>query len=187
MKMYRASNGILTALNGRLIKNNEELHSQGILIPRKAFFTRGIGKHEDELVSFELALRDARIEKFNLVPVSSIFPPGCEIIEREEGLKELFPGQIVFCVMAKMSSGEEGRKICASIGAAIPEDPSLNGYLTEYHGFSDEKDIGRHAEEMAAYMLKTAFNTKVGKKFNVTVEAKVEKITTVVAAAIFIF
>lgn len=74
------------------------------LIPRKVFFTTGVGKHEDALVSFELALRDARIEKFNLVTVSSIFPPSCEIIGIEDGLRELFPGQIVFCVMSRMTS-----------------------------------------------------------------------------------
>ncbi len=159
------------------------------LIPKKVFFTSGVGCHEDELVSFELALRDAGIEKFNLVYVSSIFPPGCEIVEREEGLKQLSPGQIVFCVMAKMSSNEAGRTIYASIGVAIPEDENLNGYLTEYYGYCDEReDVGRYAEEKAEYMLKTAFGIDPAKKFNVTRKAKVEegKFTTVVATAVFI-
>ncbi|MGW8258204.1 MAG: pyruvoyl-dependent arginine decarboxylase, partial [Thermoguttaceae bacterium] len=37
------------------------------LVPRKVFFTKGIGKHGKRLQSFELALRDAGIEIFNLV------------------------------------------------------------------------------------------------------------------------
>lgn len=158
------------------------------LLPRKVFFTKGVGRHEDELVSFELALRDAGIEKFNLVLVSSIYPPGCEMVELEEGLKELHPGQIVFCVMAKETSNEEGRKIYASIGAAIPEDPSLNGYLTEYHGYCDnDEDVGKYAEEMAAYMLRTAFGIEPAKTFNVTAKATVGKgYTTVVAAAVLV-
>ncbi len=157
-----------------------------MLIPKKVFFTTGVGRHKDALVSFELALRDAGIEKYNLVYVSSIFPPNCEIISKEEGLKELKPGQIVFCVMAKMTSNKAGKKIFASLGVAIPEDKNLNGYLTEYYGYYENEDVGKYAEDMAEYMLKTAFNAKVAKKFNVTAIADVKDYTTVVATAVFI-
>ena len=44
--------------------------------PSKIFFTKGVGRHKDYLQSFELALRHAGIEKFNLVMVSSIYPAG---------------------------------------------------------------------------------------------------------------
>ncbi|HIP62566.1 MAG TPA: arginine decarboxylase, pyruvoyl-dependent [Archaeoglobus profundus] len=159
------------------------------LIPRKVFLTSGVGHHEDALVSFELALRDAGIEKYNLVYVSSIYPPGCELITKEEGLKYLQPGQIVFCVMAKMTSNEAGKTIYASIGVAIPENKELNGYLTEYYGYCDEKeDVGKYAEDKAAYMLETAFGVKPIKTLNVTRKAKVQRgmYTTVIATAVFI-
>ncbi|MEM0503225.1 MAG: arginine decarboxylase, pyruvoyl-dependent [Archaeoglobaceae archaeon] len=161
--------------------------SDGRLVPRKVFFTSGVGKHADALVSFELALRDAGIEKFNLVTVSSIFPPGCEIVTKEEGLKELSPGQIVFCVMSRMTSCEAGKKIFASVGVAIPENTNLNGYLTEYHGYCNGEE-GRHAEDMAAYMLKTAFDIEPAKTFNITAVAEVgeNEFTTVVSAAVFV-
>ncbi|NTV92216.1 MAG: hypothetical protein HGA72_02740, partial [Chlorobiaceae bacterium] len=64
-------------------------------VPEKIFFTKGVGRHKDYLQSFELALRDAKIEKCNLVTVSSIFPPGCKRIPTEEGLKSLQAGQHV--------------------------------------------------------------------------------------------
>ena len=63
-----------------------------MIVPSKVFFTKGVGRHKEPLTSFELALRDAGIEKFNLVQVSSIFPPKCRIVRKEEGLKELSPG-----------------------------------------------------------------------------------------------
>ncbi|MGD0274955.1 MAG: pyruvoyl-dependent arginine decarboxylase [Syntrophales bacterium] len=44
------------------------------LVPRKIFFTNEVGKDKDELHSFERVLRDAGIEKFNLITVSSISP-----------------------------------------------------------------------------------------------------------------
>ncbi len=156
------------------------------MTPRKVFFTCGSGSHDDELISFELALRDAGVERFNLVPVSSIFPPGCEIITVEDGLEELNPGQVVFCVMAKKSSREEGKQIFASIGAAVPDDPSLHGYLTEYSGYYMGEDVGKHAEKMAEYMLETAFGIRPGKTFNITKISEVEKCTTVVSLAIFV-
>lgn len=58
-------------------------------VPRKVFFTKGVGRHKDYLASFEMALRSAGIEICNLVTVSSIYPVGCKRISKEEGLKEL--------------------------------------------------------------------------------------------------
>jgi arginine decarboxylase len=45
------------------------------MVPKRLFFTKGVGKHKERLTSFELALRDAGIAAQNLVRVSSIFPP----------------------------------------------------------------------------------------------------------------
>ena len=69
------------------------------LVPRAMFFTRGVGYHKDELTSFELALRMAGISSYNLVKVSSIVPPDCEVVSREEGIANLSPGEIVFVVI----------------------------------------------------------------------------------------
>ena len=49
-------------------------------VPKGMFLTKGVGRHREELHSFELALREAGIEKCNLVQVSSILPPGCPFI-----------------------------------------------------------------------------------------------------------
>ncbi|HLC61560.1 MAG TPA: pyruvoyl-dependent arginine decarboxylase, partial [Candidatus Nanoarchaeia archaeon] len=37
------------------------------MVPTKMFFSKGVGIHKDRLASFEAALRDAGIEKYNLV------------------------------------------------------------------------------------------------------------------------
>lgn len=124
------------------------------IVPRKMFFTKGVGSHRAELRSFELALRDAGIEKCNLVTVSSILPPGCQIIPRSEGLKHIEAGMITFTVMARCSSAEPHRLIAASIGCAVPADGNAYGYLSEHHGFGqNEKVSGDFAEDLAAAML----------------------------------
>ena len=37
------------------------------MVPKRIFFTKGVGKHRERLTSFELALRDAGIAAQNLV------------------------------------------------------------------------------------------------------------------------
>lgn len=125
-------------------------------IPSKIFLTKGVGTHKDKLASFEIALRDAGIEKCNLVYVSSILPPNCKIIPREDGLKLLNTGQITFCVMARSETQEPNRLISAAIGIAVPSNSSNYGYLSEHHAFGEvAKKSGEYAEDLAATMLAT--------------------------------
>ncbi len=180
-----------------------------LFVPTKMFFTKGVGRHKDYLASFELALRDAKIEKCNLVTVSSIFPPGCKRLPIDEGLKHLQPGGVTFAVMARNATNEPNRLIASSIGVALPADEGMYGYLSEHHPFGEtEKRAGDYAEDLAATMLATTlgieFNSdtawdereqlfkmsgKIVRTFNVTQSAEGDKNglwTTTVAAAILI-
>src|ERR1051325_9837071 len=133
------------------------------MVPKKVFFTKGVGVHKEKLASFEMALRVAGLAHCNLVLVSSIYPPGCKIIPKEDGLKLLWPGEIVFAVYDRESNNEPNRLSAASVGLAIPADSSMHGYLSEHHSFgeTDEK-AGEYAEDLAASMLATT----VGIEFN---------------------
>lgn len=128
-----------------------------MFIPTKMFFTKGVGVHKDKLASFEAALRDAGIEKCNLVYVSSILPPNCKIISRNEGLPLLSAGQITFCVMARVETNEPNRLVSAAVGVAIPTDKNNQyGYLSEHHSYGEiAKKAGEYAEDLAATMLAT--------------------------------
>ncbi len=173
------------------------------------FFTKGVGKHKEYLTSFELALRNAGIEKCNLVTVSSIYPAGCKRITKEEGYKLLSSGQITFCVMARNSTNEPNRLIATSIGVAIPADPDQYGYLSEHHPYGEtEKIAGDYAEDLAATMLATTlgveFNPdtdwsereniykmsgKIVRSFNITQSAEGDKTglwTTVISVAVLL-
>lgn len=131
------------------------------LVPRSCFFTKGVGRHKEELRSFEAALRDAEVEVCNLVPVSSILPPHCKIISRKEGVKRLQDGAITFCVLARAASNEPRRLIAASIGCAVPQDRRMYGYLSEWHGFGrSDEEAGEYVEDMAAAMLATTLGVE---------------------------
>lgn len=191
----------------------KNLHTQFVrsmpIVPKRMFFTKGVGRHKYELQSFEMALRDAGIEKFNLVSVSSIMPPGCRIVNKEDGLKDLYPGQIAFVVMSRNCTNEPNRMVAAAIGCAVPTEGSQYGYISEYHAFgANAETAGDLAEDLAATMLATTlgipFDTdkdwderenqykmsgKIVKTLNITKTAEGEKsetFTTVLAAAVFV-
>ncbi len=131
------------------------------MVPTKMFFTKGVGVHKDKLASFESALRSAGIEMFNLVYVSSILPPHCKVIPREEGLPYFKPGQIVFVVMARSETNEPNRLIASSVGVAIPSDQNTYGYLSEHHSHGETaKKAGEYAEDLAATMLATTLGVE---------------------------
>jgi len=179
------------------------------MTPKKVFFTKGVGVHKDKLASFELALRKAGIEKCNLVYVSSILPPRCKIVSKEEGVKLLSPGQITFCVMARNETKEPNRLVSAAIGMAVPKDKTHYGYLSEHHSFGETTTVaGEYAEDLAATMLATTLGVDFDpetawkereqvykssghifqtKHFCQTAEGeKKGKWTTVIAAAVFV-
>ncbi len=179
-------------------------------VPKQMFFTKGVGKHRNNLQSFEEALRDAGIASYNLVRVSSIYPPKCQIVSRPRGLAKLLPGQIVFCVLAETRTNEPNRLTCAGVGLALPADPELHGYISEHHGFGmTQRVCADYVEDMAASMLATtqgidldpdkAYNERkdIYKAQGLVVKTKavVQTVegdkrglwTTCVAAAVFIF
>ena len=180
-----------------------------MILPKKVFLTRGVGVHKHKLSSFESALRDAQIAQFNLVRVSSIFPPYCRQIPCDAGLRYLSPGQIVFCVLSENATDEPNRLMASSIGMAIPANPEQYGYLSEHHSFGEpNKKAGDYAEDLAASMLATILGVKfdpdasyderkeiwkisgdIVKTTNMTQSARGDKHgqwTSVVTAAVFI-
>ncbi len=179
------------------------------IVPTKVFFTKGAGKHREKLQSFERSLRDAGIAQYNLVRVSSIFPPGCRMISRKEGVRLLKPGQVVFCVLYDEATEEPNRLVAASVGLALPRDHSHHGYLSEHKSFGQtERQAGDYAEDLAAEMLATVLGVpfdaekswnqrrkswtisgEIVKTMNITQSAVGDKDglwTSVVAGAIFI-
>jgi arginine decarboxylase len=193
----------------RTILRTPRLNDEMMSVPRKVFFTRGVGIHKDRLASFEAALRAAGIEMFNLVYVSSIFPPKCIEVTRLEGLHNLSPGEIVYAVMARADTNEPNRLVSAAVGLALPKEQDHYGYLSEHHTFGEtETQSGEYAEDLAATMLATTLGIefdpdtawqereqiykasgKIIETSHICQSAKGDvsgKWTTVIAAAVFI-
>ena len=125
-------------------------------VAKNIFLTSGVGKHREKLASFEMALRAAGLAQFNLVRVSSIFPPHAKLISKSEGQKLIRPGQILYVVISDNATNEPHRLVAASVGVAIPKERSQYGYLSEHHSFGQtDNKAGDYAEDLAASMLAT--------------------------------
>lgn len=140
---------------------NKNTNMNTRLVPKAMFFTKGVGKDKTSLQSFEAALRTAGIAHFNLVKVSSIYPPGCKIIGKKRGLELLQPGQITHVVLAEARTNEPNRLACAGVGLAVPASGDRYGYISEHHGFGlTERKCADLVEDMAASMLATTLDIK---------------------------
>lgn len=161
-----------------------------MIIPQFIFLTKGIGVHEDHLMSFELALRDAGIEGCNLVPVSSIFPPHCTVITKEEGLKKLKPGAITFCVWGRIDTNNPGTTISACTAAAIPNDPTIHGYLAEHTSTSlDQQTTQVYTEKLATTMFRSRYGHDEYNHQSIALERKHEEKgqwSTIIATAVLL-
>lgn len=180
-----------------------------MIIPKKIFLTKGVGRHKEQLASFEAALRDAGIAPFNIVRVSSILPPGAKMLSKAKGLQYLSPGEIIYTVISEARTNEPHRLIAASIGVAVPAERAQYGYLSEYHSYGEtEPKAGDKAEDLAAQMLATTLgvpfdpdasyderkelwkiSTKIVKTMNMTQTAIGDKYglwTTVIACAVLV-
>ena len=102
------------------------------MIPKEFFVTSGKATSPvSELNAFDLALRKAGIAQCNLVPVSSILPPGC----KQRRARKTAAGAITYAVIARME-GEEGTMISAGIAWAWEKNRKY-GLVAEAHGYMD--------------------------------------------------
>jgi arginine decarboxylase len=146
------------------------------LVPTKMFLTSGVGVHERQINASDLAFRAAGIGECNRVQVSSMIPPGCELISRAEGEKLLAGGQILFAVLAPAETIEPSQQIASAVALAIP-DQGRTGCIAEV--FAQESlgktadQATRQAQEMALEMLAS----RLGVEFDVKKEYRKGKKT----------
>lgn len=136
----------------------------GNRIPRDFFITSGVGESEITIHagSFHLALRDAGIEKYNIINYSSVLPSIATKIEKP---KEQVHGAVMETIMAcshakkgqlataglilgwlfnKLTGEKYGGLVCEYNGHDIPEESEeiLKKNLLElYEGFSKDFEI----------------------------------------------
>jgi arginine decarboxylase len=118
----------------------------------KAAGTAGSAEGSTPLNAFDNALLAAGIGNINLVRVSSILPPGVDLVP----MPRIKPGAIVPTAYAAQTSEVPGEVIAAAVGWARPEDPRKNGVIMEFH----DKATRDEAERIVVQMLEEAFRVR---------------------------
>jgi arginine decarboxylase len=143
--------------------------------------TAGAAEGATELNAFDNALLSAKIGNVNLIKVSSIAPPGVEIID----LPKLTPGALTPTAYATITSNIPGEVISAAVAVGIYK-PEHFGVIMEYSARCTAKE----AEEQVKAMVEEGFKVR-GLTLNsiktITIQHKVTKIGSVIAAAVLLY
>lgn len=120
------------------------------LLASKLVVVRGIGQAPYPLNAFDRAILRAGVGNYNHVKLSSILPPGAEIVIAEQPhICKVPPGSFMFAVSSQHIS-PPGSRATACVALASNEDPQLCGMVFEISGEMDVED----AQEIASNMAK---------------------------------
>ncbi|MFL5560997.1 MAG: pyruvoyl-dependent arginine decarboxylase [Gemmatimonadaceae bacterium] len=114
-------------------------------VPSRVFFVSGVGVHAQERVAFQHAMRAAGVADSNLVKVSSVIAPGCQIIPAAEGRSLLRPGNIVHAVVGTAKTDEPHQRVTTALAWAKPARRGVPGYIAEI-----EEDMAKGKSEKSA-------------------------------------
>ncbi|MEM5852966.1 MAG: pyruvoyl-dependent arginine decarboxylase [Candidatus Aenigmatarchaeota archaeon] len=153
----------------------------------KYILSSGIGRSKEPLIAFELALKNAKINKFNLVPVSSILPADCKRGNIDE-LNALPGGEILFCVLSKHIEKPTKNPFYISAGIMLAESPKQHGYIVEVEGAMNSKECFRRLK----YCLNEIFrinNRKLPKQrfYKIATTKTSSKLYTCVLSAVVFY
>lgn len=102
--------------------------------------SRGVGSGPTRMAAFDAALRQAGLQGFNLLRLSSIIPGGSSV-EVVSGTKQISGefGDAVFTVYAEAYATVPGEQACAGVGWALRTDGSGAGLFVEQNGATREQ------------------------------------------------
>ena len=96
----------------------------------------GSGAGRTALAAFDRALHDAGVSNFNLIPLSSVIPPGSEVRLEQDDLGGVH-GDRLYCVLSAAHAEQPGEIVWAGLGwVRAPETGA--GLFVEHHAGSEE-------------------------------------------------
>ena len=117
------------------------------------FFATGHAEGATPLNAFDGALLASGIGNTNLIKISSILPPNCQIISPPPAIE---PGKLIPVAYGTIFSDIPGERIAAGVAVAIPDNPSLPGVIMEYSSRGHKEEI----ETIVRGMAEEAFRVR---------------------------
>lgn len=149
----------------------------GNRIPAKYFITAGVGQTdigpgEDpwETGSYDLALLQANVANFNVVPYTSVLPPEAEEISLEEAKKYFHHGAAIEVIMADQN-GKKGDTLTTGVGRIFVRTKAdkrpIGGFAAEYEKVYKGKKVPEDkATAKAQEMLKTSLLGEFNRRYD---------------------
>ena len=114
----------------------------------------GTGTGRTTLAAFDSALADAGVSDFNLVRLSSIVPPGSQVLE-VAGPQQVQGGHgdVLYCVYARAHAMLPGHEAWAGVAWSRRDDGSGAGLFVEHEGPSREQvstDLTHSLQDLSA-------------------------------------
>jgi arginine decarboxylase len=147
--------------------------------PQIFSLVKGAADGNTLLNAFDFALLEAGIGDTNLVRMSSIIPPNCNLVSKIE----LPKGALIPVAYASYTSANIGETIAAAIGVGLPENPGEPGLIME---FEDAKPL-EYVEQVVKQMVEDGFayrKRKYREILTIGVEHVVQKCGGVFAGAV---
>jgi arginine decarboxylase len=150
-----------------------------IKTPTHYFLVSGASEGFTPLNAFDGALLSAGIGDTNLVKMSSIVPPRCQLISPVP----LPPGALVPTAYASISSDIPGEIISSAVAVALPKEPHYPGLIMEYSGRGTKVDIEETVRRMALEGMKLRMR-ETKDLISLAVEHRVQKVGATLAAVV---
>jgi len=150
-----------------------------IKTPTHYFLVSGASEGFAPLNAFDGALLRAGIGDTNLVKMSSIVPPRCQLIPPVA----LPPGALVPTAYASLTSEVPGEIISSAVAVALPEDPAHAGLIMEYSARGRREEIEAFVRNMAVEGMKFR-NRKIRDLSSIAIEHQVKKVGATFAAVV---
>jgi arginine decarboxylase len=150
-----------------------------IKTPTHYFVASGASDGYTPLNAFDGALLRAGIGNTNIVKMSSIVPPHCQLVAPIP----LPPGALVPTAYASITSDVPGEVISAGVAIALPEDENQNGLIMEYSAKGERRKIEEIVRTMAMEGMKLR-GWAIKDLKSIAIEYKVKNIGAALAAVV---
>jgi len=120
-------------------------------VPNAIVLTKGVAEGITELNALDNALLKAGAGNLNLVKVTSVLPPDCEVLSIDDPLaiNALVPGLVTPCVLSYEVSTEPGTVVSANVSVAVPKDGGNPGMIYEHRGREEGATVEASVRAMA--------------------------------------
>ena len=150
-----------------------------IKTPTHYFLVSGDSEGFTLLNAFDGALLCAGIGDTNLVKMSSIVPPRCQLISPVP----LPAGALVPTAYASITSDVPGETISSAVAVALPKEPQFAGLIMEYSARGTKAEVEEKVRQMAIEGMKFR-GREIKDLKSIAVEHRVQKFGATFAAVV---